>query len=298
MLALAGGIVYLSEPLNPVHPGPLISLKPAQQYYFICEENGANLLNTYENLTSLKYPLRRELAAVRNPRDVGRVLKRSIYFARARARNARPLLKDPFAFFSTPWLVAQLACSAVVTVRHPAAVASSLKRLGWRFDFTQLLEQPLLMEGVLEPYKEKIEALSRSPSDVVTHASLLWRMIYETLPRFRAESKDILVVRHETLSSSPVEHFKNLSSALSLPFDAKTADRIRAYTDERNPRELDHGRPNSIRLDSRANLANWQHRLTKEEIRRVREVTDGVVDLFYPSLETPPSASTLHPGLL
>jgi hypothetical protein len=297
MLALAGGIAYLSEPLNPVHPGPLISLKPAQQYYFICEENDGISLNLYETLTSLKYPLRREIGAVRNARDVGRVAKRSIYFAWANARNARPLLKDPFAFFSTRWLVEKLACTAVVVVRHPAAVASSLKRLGWRFDFRQLLEQRLLMEELLSPYAKQVEALSRSPSDVVTHASVLWRIIYETLPRFRGETNDILVVRHEALSSNPVEHFSNLSSALGLPFDERTADRIRTFTDERNPRELAQKRPNSVRLNSRANLANWQHRLTREEVRCVREITEGVVDLFYPTFEAKPSAMSLYPSL-
>jgi hypothetical protein len=296
MLALTGGLAYLSEPLNPFHPGPLISLQPAQQYSYICEENERLFLNPYETLTNLKYPLRREIAAMRGPSDIGRIAKRAIFFARANASGARPLFKDPFAFFSTRWFVEKVGVTPVIAVRHPAAVASSLKRLGWRFDFAHLLEQPLLMEALLAPYAKKIETLARSPADAVTHASLLWRMIYETLARFRGQCENIIVVRHEVLSSSPVEHFSRLSSALSLPFDRETANRIRAFTDERNPPELDREQPKSVRLNSRASLANWEQRLTKEEIHRVREITDGIADLYYPDLEAEASVPVPYRG--
>lgn len=54
----------------------------------------------------------------------------------------RALLKDPFAVFSVPWFAKKLNCQIVITVRHPAAFASSLQRLGWNFDFKDLLDHP------------------------------------------------------------------------------------------------------------------------------------------------------------
>jgi hypothetical protein len=39
-----------------------------------------------------------------------------------------------------------------------------------------------------------------------------------------------------------------------------------------------------VRLDSRANLHNWKHRLTGEEIARVRRLTEETAALFYPEI--------------
>jgi hypothetical protein len=295
MLTLGGGIAYFSEPLNAYAPGPLISLTPAHQFQYIASENEGRFLKPFESLVALKYPWRNELAAIRTPRDVRRIVRRSRRFVQVSRGSSRPLLKDPFAFFSIPWFVERLASTPVVVVRHPAAVASSMKRLGWVFDFKNLLGQPLLMDGLLAPYRHEIETLSRTPADSVTHAGALWRIMYETLPRFTDHFHNILVVRHEALSSSPVDQFEHLSRLLDLRFDGETAERIRGFTDGRNPTELDRGEPHSVRVNSHANIWNWQNRLTKEEINLVREATEGVVELYYPGFDADPSVLDLHP---
>ena len=295
MLALGGGIAYLSEPLNAYAPGPLISLTPAHQFQYIASENERRFRKPFESLVALEYPWVNELAAIRTPRDVRRILRRCRRFAQVRRGTSRALLKDPFAFFSIPWFIERLASTPVVVVRHPASVASSMKRLGWVYDFKNLLGQPLLIDGLLAPYRREIETLSREPADSVTHAGLLWRIIYGTLPRFTDQFQNILVVRHEALSSNPVEQFERLSRSLGLRFDEKTAERIREFSDDRNPSELDQGEPHSVRVNSRANLWNWQRRLTKEEIKLVREATEGVVERYYPGFEADPSALALHP---
>ena len=295
MLALGGGVAYLSEPLNPYAPGPLISLTPTHQFQYISSENERRFLKPFQSLVALKYPWMNEVAALRAPRDVRRVLRRSRRLAQVSTKSPRPLLKDPFAFFSIPWFIERLACTPVVVVRHPAAVASSMKRLGWVFDFNNLLAQPLLMDGLLAPYRREIEALSRAPTDSVTHAGVLWRIIYGTLRGFADELGNLLVVRHEALSSSPVEQFEHLSRSLGLHFDGATAEQIRGFTDERNPPELDQAQPHSVRVNSRASLWNWQRRLTSEEIKVVREATEGVVELYYPGFESDPSLLALYP---
>jgi hypothetical protein len=38
----------------------------------------------------------------------------------------------------------------------------------------------------------------------------------------------------------------------------------------------------SVKLDSRASLNNWKHRLSADEIARLRKLTDGVAQLYYP----------------
>ena len=90
----------------------------------------------------------------------------------------------------------------MITVRHPAAFASSLKRLDWPFEFTDLLDQPLLMQDYLEPYRKDMQATH--PNDVIGQASLLWMMIYRVVYSIRQRIPSIQVVRHEDLSLDPV----------------------------------------------------------------------------------------------
>ena len=49
-----------------------------------------------------------------------------------------------------------------------------------------------------------------------------------------------------------------------------------------NPVELAQGHVHSVKLDSRASLQNWRQRLTDEEVSRIRQLTDGVAQLYYP----------------
>ena len=56
-----------------------------------------------------------------------------------------------FAVFSAEWFARQMGFRVVVIVRHPLAVVSSRKRLGWRFDLDELLAQPLLLRDWLTP---------------------------------------------------------------------------------------------------------------------------------------------------
>ncbi len=52
-----------------------------------------------------------------------------------------------------------------------------------------------------------------------------------------------------------------------------------------NPSELSRKKVHSVRLDSRANLHNWKHRLSAEEIARVRQLTEEVAYLYYPDVD-------------
>jgi hypothetical protein len=289
MLALAGGVVYLSEPLNPYSPGPFISLRARQQYCYISRRNEESFLNAYQLLTNLEYPFSREFQAIRTGRDVFRVGRRALRFRRARKLEARPLVKDPFALFSIPWFIERFNYLPIVVVRHPAAVVGSLKRLGWRFDFGQLLDQPLLMEAALEPYESEMERLRRSPSDIITHGSVLWKIIYTTVDKLRREHK-LYAMRHEDLSFDPMNGFSDLYKIIGIQFTDKVVNQIHDYTDSRNPSELKMNRPNEFRLDSRANITNWKGRLSSSDIERVRQLTEGVAELFYPDFEDPLAA--------
>jgi len=285
MLAAGRETAYISEPLNCWHrPGVLHA--PVEQWYtYICPENEAHYLPAFEETLRLRYNLGAELRCLRSWRDVLRMARDWREFTAGRLRGRRPLLKDPFASFSIPWFVERLGCQVVVVIRHPAAFASSLKRLKWPFDFNDLLGQPLLMRARLEPFRGEMQAMLQAPDDLVGGACLLWRMLYQQAARYHEDLPGLLLVRHEDLSSQPLEGFQELYAALGLSFNRRARRAILDYSRPENPKETSTDAAHSVRLDSRANMESWKRRLGAEEVERIRRLTAPVADRYYTSQE-------------
>lgn len=279
MLAANPQVAYISEPLNVLHRPGVLRAKVDHWYQYVCEENEGGYLAAFEELLDYRYHQWDELRSIRSLKDFLRMGRDFAIFYNGLMRGQRVLLKDPFAIFSLPWFVKRFHFKAVVTVRHPAAFASSLKRLGWNFDFNDLLNQPLLMRGILEPFRDRMRSIQ--PDDVIGQASLLWTMIYRTVHSTRDLIPDLLVVRHEDLSRDPITGFRSLYESLSLGFTPRVEKSILASSSSENPAELSRKKVHSVKLDSRANVDNWKKRLTDEEASRVREMTQDVLALYY-----------------
>ena len=282
MLSVKPDVAYLAEPLNPYIAGPLLSLERTCQYMYICEANEREYLPAFEALRSFEYPFLRELRSAGSLSNLLRVGKRGAVFAAARFRGARALVKDPFAFFSSPWLASRLGFGVVVLVRHPGAVADSMKRLGWSFDFNHLLDQPLLMRDLLAPWEDEMRH-QVGTGDIVAQASLLWKIVYSTAERFRSELKSVVFVRHEDLAEAPLAGFVALYERLGLEFDSRVERTIREFSDERNPSPQQTSPAKALRLNSRATTETWKARLSEGDQQRVLAATAGVIEQFYPA---------------
>ena len=285
MLAASGEAAYISEPLNIWHrPGVLIS--PTRFWYtYLCAENENEYLPGLLQTLQLRYHTIAELRSLRSFKDVGRMGRDWSIFQSGRLFHKRPLLKDPFAIFSAPWFFDRLDCQVVITVRHPGAFASSLKRLDWPFDLHDLLSQPLLMRDWLEPFRAEMEAMAKNPDDIIGQSCLLWRMAYQIVEQFKKEYPQFQIVRHEDLSLDPVGGYRALYTALGLSSTPKAEDAILSSSSSENPVELSKRAVHSVRLDSQANLHNWKRRLSPAEITRVRELTEEVAARYYPDLD-------------
>jgi hypothetical protein len=280
MLTLDPRLAYISEPLNVLHRPGIFRATTKHWYQYVCEENEADFLPAFHELLEYRYHLFRELRAVRSVRDFLRMGRDFTAFSNALLRGQRALLKDPFAVFSMPWFAQRFNFKVVVTVRHPAAFASSLKRLGWNFDFNDLLAQSLLMRDHLEPYRGQMQAIKAD--DVIGQASLLWTMIYRVVHASRERNPELIVVLHEDLSRDPTAGFRELYARLGLEYNSKIERGIVNSSSSENPTELKRGKTHSVKLDSRANIENWKKRLSEEEISRIQEITHDTVRLFYP----------------
>ncbi len=282
MLAANPQMAYVSEPLNVLHRPGVLRAQVQHWYVYIREENESCYLSSFHELLKFRYHLVDEIRSLRSRKDFLRMGRDFSIFLQGGLFRKRPLLKDPFAVFSLPWFSERLNCEIVVAVRHPAAFASSLKRLNWSFDFADLLNQPLLMRDHLGPYRQDMESIAKD--DIIGQAALLWAMIYLVVHADRERIPSIRVVRHEDLSLDPIAGYRKLYGELGLNFTPRVEQTILNSSSSDNPTELSRKKVHSVKLDSRANLDNWKRRLSSEEISRIRRVTEEVAHHYYPEV--------------
>jgi hypothetical protein len=285
MLCAGGDFIQVSEPLNVLNRQTMLPSRVERWYTYICGQNEGFYLPHYREALAFRLHPFRDIKKARfgSPRDPVRIPKRWASFLLGRIQNRALLIRDPFAVVSLGWFARRLGFRVVVVVRHPLAVISSLKRLGYTFDFENLLDQPLLMNDRLSHFRSEIEAAARAPADVVDQGCLLWRIIHDGVAADQAGDPSICVVRHEDLSLNPAQEYAQLYDSLNLNFGDKAKAIIDEYSRDRNPKEVSVQNPFNVALDSRANLSNWRRRLDDEEIERILRTTRSVTDHFYPN---------------
>jgi hypothetical protein len=280
MLALSPRVGHIHEPFSPV-TAPGISSAPFDRFFvYVTEENEGPYLEPLRRTMEFRYGVRRQLGAIRSPRELARSARDFGSFAASRARRSRPLLKDPIAVFSSEWLATRFDAQVIALIRHPAAFASSLKRLGWSHDFRGFLDQPLLLRDHLGPFEAEIRDFAERERDAIDQAILLWRLIYSTVATFRERHPGWTFVRHEDLSRAPVPGFEALFATLGVELDDGIRERIAAHSAAGNPAEL--RRAHDVTLDSAANVASWKRRLEPAEVERIRAGVADVAPAFYP----------------
>ncbi len=285
MLAEAPGLYYLYEPFNPdAGVGRAICDCRFERYFtYIHPGNEARYLPGVAQMLAGRYKLSRALLDARSPAGVRRAWRQARRFSAYRREGAVPLLKDPIALASAPWLALRFPIRVVVLIRHPAAFVSSMRRLGWPFDPTRwALGQPQLMADYLEPLRPELEALARrrNEADLIEQAALLWKTLHHLIGIYRDRHPEWIFVRHEDLSVDPMTGFQELFARLGLQFTEQARSVVQRFSGEGNP-AFAEGRERTIRLDSRANVKSWKHKLTPGEVARVREVTATVAEAFY-----------------
>jgi len=291
MLAADALTAYISEPLNVLHRPGVFHAKVAHWYQYVCDENEHEYLPAFQELLEFDYHLWDEIRSLRSRKDFLRMGRDFLIFYNGLMRGQRALLKDPFAVFSTPWFAKKLNCKVVITVRHPAAFASSLKRLNWPFDFQDLLDQPLLMRDHLEPYRDQMQSIKSD--DVIGQAALLWKVIYHSVHTTLRQAQDgarelnpnFIIVRHEDLSRDPIAGYRKLYKSLDLEFTPRVEKIILNSSSSENPKELSSKKIYSVKLNSRTIVDIWKKRLSGEEIDRIRKMTEEISALYYSDVE-------------
>jgi hypothetical protein len=277
MLALAPGVAYLHEPFNP-----RFSAGRFDRYFIVVTgENEDRYAPELERVLELRYDLAARLRTRRRPRDLARAVRDFTRVERMRRSASRPLVKDPIALLSAEWLAKRFDMEVVVLIRHPAAFAASLKRLGWKHSFANFLDDGL--PEVLGPYEHEIREQAGRPGDILAQAALLWRVLYDAVDGYRERQPDWTFLRHEDASVDPVATFGRLYEQLGLELTPEARATIESASAPENPAQL--RTPHGVELDSAASLGRWREELTAEEIETLRERTRDVWPRFYSDAE-------------
>ncbi len=274
MLALAPGVGYVHEPFNP-----RFSAGRFDRYFtVVTRENEARYAPELEHVLTFRYELALRLRRRHRPKDVARAFRDFGRVQRVRRRHPRPLMKDPIALLSAEWLAQRFDMEVVVLIRHPAAFASSLKRLGWRHSFATFLDDGRVPE-VIQPYEDEIRAQAAEPGDLLAQAALLWRLLYNAVSSYRERHEDWVFLRHEDVSLEPGASFERLYERLGLELTEPARAEIERASASGNPSAL--ATPHAVELDSAASLGRWREELTPQEIETLRERTSDVWPRFY-----------------
>jgi hypothetical protein len=159
--------------------------------------------------------------------------------------------------------------------RHPCAVAASLKttRWAWSFGDVRLVDIGFGAEGHrLEPFGADAERLARLigrfDTDPLSRAAAYWALTERYVEERLADRSWARVLAYEAAVARPEAALADIGAFLRAP----TLDGLEAA------RDSPVTEPESLGLSGQARAAAWRHRLTAEEIDRVREI----VGLIFP----------------
>lgn len=283
MIASSPAVGYIQEPFNlHLNPG-ICSAKFNYWFTYITHENETHFLDPVKKTVTFSYDIKGALNGVHSPKDLLRRARDCSNFIKYRLAGVRPLFKDPIAIFSAEWLASRFDMDIVTVIRHPAAFVSSLKIKNWTFPFSHLAEQPLLLRDHLSPFEADIEKYAKQEQDIIDQAALLWKIIHYVVAKYQSLHPDWIFVRHEDLSLDPITGFQMMFKQLDLEFSPEVKATIAQYTNPDNPSELTKARPFELKRDSKANIRNWQTRLSKAEIERIRSQVEEISSKFYAS---------------
>lgn len=284
MLATDPELCYLHEPFKPGWDPPYVWTRFKDYFTYVTDENAPLYEKQVARTLGLHFSWKRHFDYAPSLSQAVGATRRWARWTARRLRGRRPLVKDPIALFSAPWLARRFGLGVVVMIRHPAAFVSSIKVKKWHFDFNHWLRQDLLMRDLLAPFEADLRAAAAGPGeDLVEQAILQWRVFHHVIHEFEQRHADWHFVRHEDLSLDPVAGYRRLFAGLGLSFTPDCERMIRECTDKANLKDaaLAGKSTHFTKLDSAENVKNWQRRLSPDEILRVRRGTEDVSPFYY-----------------
>lgn len=246
-LARSPALEYVFEPFNPLFRAWPHQLVP---HFYTGPYDAQPLI---DDIAAALVSLRSRGHLTGHPESAAREVRRRLRFAAARRAHRTTLLKDPLAALLAGHLEERFGFRVVLCVRHPAGFVASCLRLGWDYDFENLLAQPQLMQR-LAPWREEMERTVGRTGPMLDRVALLWRVVYGSLAGGDLAPEAAYLVRYEDAAAAPVATFRALFDHLGLTFTPDMEAAAAAGAD-------------------RTRAGAWQQQLAGEEITRIRSLT-------------------------
>ena len=270
-------LAYIWEPFNLRARRGVRDVELRHWFTLVTDANAAGIEAALTDTLAFRYHPLSELRRIRSPQDSARLARDWSRSSAQRRRGAVPLVKDPIALFSAPWLAGTFDMDVLVLIRHPAAFVSSLVRKGWDHPFSHFTEQPELM-AQLDRFRDDIEWFAATEQPLFDQAILLWLVLHDRIRSYE-ERHPWTFLRHEDLSRDPVRHFRALYDALGLTWTDETQATIEAHSGAGNPADTDD--PSAHRRESAAVITSWKRHLSTEEVRSIRARTEELARRWY-----------------
>ena len=292
MIALSSDVGYIHEPFNPIRLYGSCGYKFAKinhKYIYITQKNEDYIRENFNKTLSFHYNIIESIKHDKTLKDHLLGIRWFIRFLYNSYNHLRPLVKDPFAIFSLPWLVNSFSMDVVITIRHPAAFVGSLKIRKRNINFSNFLEQPLLMRDHLYPFEQDIRNIEANDKDIVDQGILLWRIINYMVMEYQKKYNNWIFIRHEDLSLDPIREYNKIFQKLNLEFTDTIKDIVIGYTQKKensvNQIGSDGKIGNFMKRDSISNILSWKKRLSEDEIKRIRIGVEDISSNFYEDID-------------
>lgn len=283
MLSIPRNVDYLHEPFNNE-----VGMSAIKQSYIYTRKGLSNEQETADIVNSIKnYTMILKNGIFPNDGLSKKIFKTCIgsrakihyYLARTNPFHDTTVVKDPTGVFLTKYLVENFGFKTIALVRHPAAMVSSFLRCKWSKD---LLLTPLRAQKdfVRDQFADEPNFLFQAWNNDIEAIAVSWRIVYKVLFRFAKETKNILLVTHEELCEDSIGVFKRLYAYCNLPWSIQTERKIKKLTSTKN--RIQTPKMHDFKRDSKKLFQVRLNQLTKEERRRIYEITGEVAEKFYP----------------
>lgn len=272
---------YIHEPFNPDCGIPGINIP--FRYLDPESESRTREHSSIEDLFDYRTKLRTGIYPEDGPGR--RFLKRIVgsrgpfYYRLAKLNPFRKhvVVKDPIGCLLTEYLSIHHGVKPIILVRHPAAFVSSHMRLGWPARLGALRMQ----DELCQRYFPDNGSLADT-GDPVRDLARLWAALHTVLADLIRRHPDWPVIRHEDLSTAPVDTFREVYARFALPWSDRIERRVRAFTTADNSSEARPNRVQDFRRDSSSLFALRLESLDETERARVFTETWPLARRWYP----------------
>lgn len=281
ILSYSPDTVLLFEPLNPFYGIEGVDCSFPYISYDYEEDKYIRLLNDF---FSYKARYKKNYSKDHLTKKIVKYLlgsRTNIRYQTGKIRKnnkARFIIHDPYSAFVSEYMSKQHNCYVLVLIRHPGAVLSSYKRLGWSFEPKRFIYRENLMRDHLTEFEH---LLQRDDKSLVTKVGLLWVCIYKILRTYYQRNDSFLFISHEDLCFHPIETFKTIYDWTGLTFTDRIEKEIVKMTRLGNPVKARNNRVQDYKRDSRKLATSWKESISIDERNILREITEPISCHYY-----------------